>query len=115
MIDPQDKKQVFPHDAFFKNCIELPDIYKPLLEETLPSTIKHVVKFDSIKPELNSFITRRMRQKPCDMLFSASTTDNKKAFIFVLCEHQSTPNYWMAHRMLGYTFDIWNRLLAYTY
>lgn len=101
--------KVFPHDAFFKSCMKLPDIYKPLIEEMLPSTIKSTIQFDSITPEPNSFITKRMREKSCDMLFSATTNDNKKAYIFVLCEHQSAPSHWMAQRMLGYTMNIWNK------
>lgn len=43
------------------------------------------INFDSIKPELNGFINKKMRQRSCNILFSTATVDDKKAFIFVLC------------------------------
>ena len=40
----------------------------------------------------NHFITKQMSEKSCDTLFSAKTKDDKDAWIFTLCEHQSSPN-----------------------
>ena len=98
-----------PYDIFYKSCMEAPDLHQPLLDEVLPEPIKDVIEKDSIKAEPNHFITKQMSEKSCDTLFSAKTKDDKDAWIFTLCEHQSSPSYWMAQRMLSYTLDIWNR------
>jgi predicted transposase YdaD len=60
------------------------------------------VDWTTLHPEPGSVVDPELRETESDLLFSARLRGGKPLLFYVLIEHQSTVNRWMALRMLRY-------------
>jgi hypothetical protein len=98
-----------PHDALFKAAFEDPADAAALLRALLPTAIREAIAWDSLDGEPGSFVDPALTDRHSDLLFSARLRTTAPAFIYVLLEHQSTPDPAMPLRTQSYQTRIWNR------
>jgi predicted transposase/invertase (TIGR01784 family) len=82
-----------------------PKVIREFFEQNLPANIKSVINFATIQPQKESFIDDKLKLQITDMLYSAEF-GNKLGYLYLLVEHQSTPNKLMAFRVLKYMVAI---------
>ncbi|WP_334472566.1 Rpn family recombination-promoting nuclease/putative transposase [Arsenophonus sp. PmNCSU2021_1] len=92
-----------PHDSIFKQFLSEKETAKDFFDIWLPDEIKALCDLDSLKVESGSFIDSEMKNYQCDILYSVSTTKGS-GYIYVLIEHQSTPDKLIAWRLMRYSF-----------
>ncbi|AVP87953.1 Putative transposase [Candidatus Phycorickettsia trachydisci] len=98
------------HDSFFKQSLAIPEVAREVIEMHLPETIRNKVDLNSLKQIPETFVEKSLQKQIVDVLFSCSTKENKETvFIYFLCEHQRTEDYWMAMRLLKYMLAICDR------
>ncbi|QBY46607.1 Rpn family recombination-promoting nuclease/putative transposase (plasmid) [Arsenophonus nasoniae] len=91
-----------PHDAVFKQFLSEKETAKDFFDIWLPDEIKALCDLDSLKVESGSFIDSEMKNYQSDILYSVSTTKGS-GYIYVLIEHQSTPDKLIAWRLMRYS------------
>jgi predicted transposase/invertase (TIGR01784 family) len=99
-----------PHDKFWRKMLAHPGVNKEFFAQHLPDHIKNNIDFNSIKPLPNSFVDDELQQQITDLLYS-TTFNNKPGFIYLLIEHQSTPDKLMPFRLLKYMVAIMDSYL----
>ena len=72
------------------------------LRVALPPFVVAQVDWESLKAERNSVVDPELRETETDLLFSARLKDGRQVLFYVLLEHQSSVDRWMALRMLRY-------------
>ncbi|MCC8419303.1 MAG: Rpn family recombination-promoting nuclease/putative transposase [Rickettsia endosymbiont of Glossina mortisans submortisans] len=106
------------HDELFKKVMSEPIAAREFLEHYLPVSFKNKINLGSVKIEKESFVTEDLRKRLSDVVYSVSlkqnidgknstdsaidNVDNDKAYIYVLIEHQSSSDYWIAFRLWQY-------------
>ena len=108
-----------PHDKLFKNAFETREC--PLLLSVLPPTVCKTLDLQGLRQEPGSYLDENLKGRYSDLLFSVpfqqqmapteSDTANDqpfpRAFVYVIVEHQSTVDRFMALRLLEYMCRIW--------
>nr|WP_172686803.1 Rpn family recombination-promoting nuclease/putative transposase [Rickettsia endosymbiont of Ixodes pacificus]AKS10412.1 putative transposase [Rickettsia endosymbiont of Ixodes pacificus] len=112
------------HDELFKKVMSEPVAAREFLEHYLPVSFKNKIDLNSVKIEKESFVTEDLRKRLSDVVYSVSLKqarvradstdstsknidniadiDNDKAYVYVLIEHQSSSDYWIAFRLWQY-------------
>ena len=106
------------HDELFKKVMSEPVAAREFLEHYLPVTFKSKINLNSVKIEKESFVTEDLRKRFSDVVYSVSlkqnidgknsidsateSVHNDKAYVYVLIEHQSSSDYWIAFRLWQY-------------
>jgi len=98
-----------PHDALFKAVFGQPEHARGALRAVLPVAIAEALDWATLAACPGSFIDPRLNGQHTDLLFSVSWRAGGDALVYVLFEHQSAPDDWMAFRLLRYLLRIWER------
>ena len=101
-----------PHDHLFRTVFgeegELEAV--GLLQAYLPESISRELRWSSLKWQSVSFIDDRLRESESDLLYAIQRkADGAPAWLYVLLEHQSSPDPWLRLRLLKYSIRIWER------
>ena len=81
-----------------------------LLQAYLPPAVSGELLWSSLKWQSVSFIDERLRDSESDLLYAIRRkADGAAAWLYVLLEHQSTPDPWLRLRLLKYSIRIWER------
>ena len=99
------------HDALIRKALENPIVAKEFFEMHLPKEIKAMFSYSSLKMEKESFVEADLKHSISDILFSAKFKD-EIGYLWILLEHQSTPDHFMAFRLFKYMTDIAARHLT---
>jgi predicted transposase/invertase (TIGR01784 family) len=96
-----------PHDRFFKDLLSRPDAATDFLTNYLPPEI--AASLDLSAPEMvkDSFIDEELRQHFSDLLYRVSLKRGGDALVYILFEHKSNPDEWVALQLLRYEVRIW--------
>ncbi|WP_375333851.1 Rpn family recombination-promoting nuclease/putative transposase [Candidatus Tisiphia endosymbiont of Xenochironomus xenolabis] len=97
------------HDQLFKKIMGNEIAAQEFLEYYLPNNFKEKIDLSKIKIEQESYIEESLRRKYSDIVYSVKTKNDESAFIYVLLDHQSTSDYWMALRLWRYTLLLCER------
>ncbi|MCC8400275.1 MAG: Rpn family recombination-promoting nuclease/putative transposase [Rickettsia endosymbiont of Platyusa sonomae] len=97
------------HDQLFKRIMGNEIAAQEFLEYYLPSNFKEQLDLSKIKVEKESYIEESLRRKYSDIVYAVSTKNKESAFIYILLDHQSTSDYWMALRLWKYTLLLCER------
>ncbi|WP_074168147.1 Rpn family recombination-promoting nuclease/putative transposase [Candidatus Arsenophonus triatominarum] len=84
-----------PHDAVFRQFLSEKKTAKDFFEIWLPDEIKALCDLDSLKVESGSFVDSEMKNYQSDILYFVKT-EKEQGYIYLLIEHQSTPDKLMA-------------------
>ena len=99
-----------PHDAVFKQFLYHPDTARDFLDIYLPSTLRELCDLQTLKLESGSFIEDSLRASYSDVLWSLKTNEGD-GYIYVVIEHQSSPDAHMAFRLMRYAMAAMQRHL----
>ena len=99
-----------PHDAVFKQFLYYPDTARDFLDIYLPSTLRELCDLQTLKLESGSFIEDSLRASYSDVLWSLKTNEGD-GYIYVVIEHQSSPDAHMAFRLMRYAMAAMQRHL----
>lgn len=99
-----------PHDAVFKQFLYHPDTARDFLDIYLPSTLRELCDLQTLKLESGSFIEDSLRANYSDVLWSLKTNEGD-GYIYVVIEHQSSPDAHMAFRLMRYAMAAMQRHL----
>ncbi|WP_341753533.1 Rpn family recombination-promoting nuclease/putative transposase [Candidatus Tisiphia endosymbiont of Dioctria rufipes] len=97
------------HDKLFKRIMSNEIAAKEFLEYYLPSDFKEKVDLSKITIEKESYIEETLQEKFSDIVYSVKTKSDDSAFIYILLDHQSTVDYWMALRLWRYALLLCER------
>lgn len=90
------------HDQLFKRIMTNEIAAQEFLEYYLPSDFKENIDLSKITIEKESYIEENLREKFSDIVYSVKTKSDETAFIYILLDHQSTIDYWIALRLWKY-------------
>ena len=97
-----------PHDRLFRAVFTDAGEAAGLLQGVLSGELREKVHWDSLKLLDGTFLDEALRESESDLLFEAGYGDEEDQLrLYLLFEHQSTPDPWMRFRLLKYCCRIW--------
>lgn len=100
-----------PHDKLFRGTLASPDDAAPLLRSAISPRAYARLDLTVWEPQKTTFVTEEFRDKCTDVLYRTRLVSGLDAMVFVLIEHQSSVDKWMAYRIYCYLKDIWDYYL----
>jgi hypothetical protein len=100
-----------PHDALFKATFGQPDIARSELELVLPADLRAHLDLATLTVRPGSFVDEALQHTHTDLLYAVRTRDHAQALVYVVFEHQSSPDATMPFRLLRYLVRVWERWL----
>ncbi|MCA9608650.1 MAG: Rpn family recombination-promoting nuclease/putative transposase, partial [Myxococcales bacterium] len=94
-----------PHDRLVRHTLAIPENVEGVLRATLPSAVLERIDLSTLRLEPGTYVDRDGESRT-DLLFSVAMGE-RRALLYVLLEHQSTPQADMPLRMLHYMARIW--------
>ncbi len=91
-----------PHDLFARFTFGHPERAAAELRAALPPHVVSEVDWASLRRESGSVVDPELRETESDLLFTARLREGRSLLLYVLLEHQSSVDRWMALRMLRY-------------
>ena len=99
-----------PHNNLFRSVFGDTGEASALLRAHLPPAISRQLRWSTLALQPVGFIDSRLRDSESDLLFLIRRkTDAAPVWLYVLLEHQSTPDEWLRLRLLKYSIRIWER------
>lgn len=96
-----------PHDGVFKHAMSDLRIAKDFFQHYLPSSLQQQIDLNSLLLRKDSFVDAELKKSLTDLLYAVTfKADNKDGFIYLLIEHQSSPDPLMPFRILKYLCKI---------
>ena len=104
-----DNKVVNPHDHFFKQTLARPEMAAEFFRLYLPPRVVALFDLQRVERGPDSFIDKELQEHLSDALFRVGLRNGGEAFIYVLLEHKSAPDEWVALQLLRYLVRIWEQ------
>jgi predicted transposase/invertase (TIGR01784 family) len=100
-----------PHDRFFRQAFARPELAADFLRHYLPRPVAALLDPDpaALRLQPGSFVDPDLRQHFSDLLFQAHLAEGSEAYVYVLLEHKSSPDPWVAFQLLRYLVRIWEQ------
>lgn len=98
-----------PHDSVFRAIFEQLEHARGALRSMVPGWVAEALDWSSLARESGSFIDPDLVGRQSDLLFQLGWRDGGAALVYMLFEHQSTSDRFMAFRLLRYMIRIWER------
>ncbi len=95
-----------PHDSFFRETFSRIEIATDFLTAYLPEQIKQQIDMDTLSMSQDSFVDKELRHHFSDILYTVKHRQGT-LHIYVLFEHKSSPDKWIALQLLRYMVKIW--------
>ena len=97
-----------PHDRLFRAVFADPKEAAGLLQANLPPDIRDSFDWTTLALRSGTFIDEELRESQSDLLFQVDqTASGQPVSMYVLLEHQSSPDHWIRLRLLRYLCRIW--------
>ncbi len=103
------KETLNPHDQFFKETLAQPGAATDFLRYYLPESFVRLIRPESAERIEDSFVDEELKEHFSDMLLRVRLKTRGEAFIYVLLEHKSSPDPWVALQLLRYLVRIWEK------
>jgi predicted transposase/invertase (TIGR01784 family) len=100
-----------PHDRFFKELFARQENARDFLQRYLPPDLVALLDLSSLEITRDSFIDPNLQSHFSDLLYKVSLQDQGQTLIYVLFEHKSFPERYVALQLLGYMVRIWEQAL----
>lgn len=105
MADGDDEIHL-PHDKLFAAAFGVPANATAFLQASIPPNISSAIAWNELKQVPGSFVDTHFKSSHADLLFSAPLA-GREGLIYLLFEHQSTPDPALPLRLLRYVMRIW--------
>jgi hypothetical protein len=100
-----------PHDKFFREVFTRKDWAQQFLVRYLPQPVAQLIDLSTLELRPGSFIDPTLREHFADLLYQVQRKDGKPSFLYLLFEHKSYPERFVAFQLLRYKVRIWEREL----
>jgi predicted transposase YdaD len=100
-----------PNDKLFRSTFSELENATAFFQSYLAADLITSLDWSTLQQQPGSFIDAELTSSESDLLFSVSSQSGE-AFIYILFEHQSREDPWMALRLLSYMVKIWERQRA---
>ncbi|KAF8818016.1 Rpn family recombination-promoting nuclease/putative transposase [Rickettsia endosymbiont of Cardiosporidium cionae] len=101
---PEDQDiQNSDHDGFFKEMLSYPEIRVPFLRRHLRKDTLEKINIEELCLQKETFLDEEYIKTASDLVFA---TKDKGVYVYMLLEHQSTPDPEIAYRFQKYEFGI---------
>jgi predicted transposase YdaD len=100
-----------PNDKLFRATFSVTENAAAFLSATLPPDLIPKIDWSGLALRPGTFVDSHFSSSQSDLLFSAPLA-GREAFIYILFEHQSSPDRWLALRLLRYMVRIWETCAA---
>ena len=97
-----------PHDLLFRATFSDPANARGLLKGLLPKSLKARIRWETLRVLPCSFIDPSLAATESDLVFRFLMGD-RECYLFILLEHQSTEDPFMACRLAGYILRLWDQ------
>ncbi len=98
-----------PHDRFFRHFLADPRRAQAFLRHVLPADVQRHLDLATLRPEDASFVDPDLRRHQGDLLFRVDLKAGGEGYVYLLFEHKSYPDRWVAWQVLRYMVRIWER------
>ena len=96
------------HDKYFRGVFSNTRYAASLLRPYLPKPVVDLLQWASLTHLPGRFVSDDWHGREADLLFSVELQDSgTPVLVYVLLEHQSTPDKWMPLRVLNYCLQVW--------
>jgi predicted transposase/invertase (TIGR01784 family) len=98
-----------PHDLMVRAVLS--DLTEPtsFLQTHLPEAVSQALNWSTLTLLEGSFVDEDLRESEADLLYEVEHVSGETSlWVYVLLEHQSTPDRWMRLRLLKYCCRIWD-------
>ena len=101
-----------PHDGLVKRIFTVRETAAVELRHVLPTSLCERLDWETLEVEPTSFIDPELQPRTTDILYSIAPIGSQtRLSIYVVLEHQSTPDATMAARFLVYVGRFYERFL----
>ncbi len=98
-----------PYDKLFKTILSDPDETESFLRAYLPETLSAQLDWTTLQLNETSFVDEAMQASESDLLYPVQhKAMAEPVLLYILFEHQSSPDKWMRFRLLKYMGRIWD-------
>ena len=94
------------HDGFVKSTFTDLACAAGELQAILPAPFVKAADWKTLQVERSERHSRMLTRSQTDILYSVAVRGSRMR-VFVIFEHQSTPDFLMPYRMLGYQMEVW--------
>jgi hypothetical protein len=99
-----------PHDSLVQRFLTRPEIAAVQLRVALPPALTALFDWPTLRIASGTYIDPKLRPRRGDILYAVDLIDtHRPVLVYVLLEHQSTPQRLMAFRLLQYACRLWER------
>ena len=99
-----------PHDAAFKAAFQKRELAKNFFRHYFPKEIVREIDFRHFALANRSYVDETHRDRHSDIVYRTKIR-GQIAFLYILFEHQSAPDFWMAFRLLCYMINLWREYI----
>jgi hypothetical protein len=96
-----------PHDSFCKELMARPEVAADFMANYLPPDVVAILDLRALELVKDSFVDSELRRHLSDLLYRVPFRAGGEAFIYILFEHKSRPDDWVAFQLLRYEMMIW--------
>jgi len=97
-----------PHNLMVRTVLNDVAEATSFLQRHLPQEVSQALDWSTLTLREGSFVDEDLRASEADFLYAIErSSDEESVWIYVLLEHQSTPDRWMRFRLLKYCCRIW--------
>jgi predicted transposase/invertase (TIGR01784 family) len=95
------------HDTLFRQTMSHKDVAADFLRNYLPARVTRHLCLETLSVAKDTFVAADQRAHYSDMLYAVRLVGGKKAFVYMLFEHKSRPDRFVALQLLRYMLEIW--------
>ena len=97
-----------PHDHFFKQTLAVPGLAAEFFQLYLPAPIVALLDTSRVEAVKGSFVDEELHEHLSDALYSVGLINGAAAYIYILLEHKSASDGWVALQLLRYLVRFWD-------
>jgi predicted transposase YdaD len=106
--EPNDRLFHHPHDRLIRATFSEPGKARGFLESHIPEAVSSSLQWDSLRVVPGSFIDPELASCESDLVFQI-LRGGQDSYVYLLFEHQSGEDAFMAYRLLRYVMRLWER------
>jgi len=96
------------HDKFFKAYFTQLEIAREFVETYLPPDVVELLELSTLKLCKDSFVDESLNEHFSDMLYQVNLTSGQPAYLYLLLDHKSYVDPFVAYQLLKYMIQIWD-------
>lgn len=99
-----------PHDRFFYAAFKNKETAVSFMEAYLPKPVADLMDLPALAVDNTRFVDKALQEHHSDLLYQVPLKNGETSYIYLLFEHQSTPDATMPFRLLRYILQVWEHL-----